>query len=117
MATISPTKTRLSGGVLYKWEQVSENDTCAPVLPDSALSDKTFMITGTFGSGAVALRGTIDPDQNTVTSFQALNDYQGDPIAPTAAGIFAVAENCIKYAPGTPAGTSVDVDCWLLCTA
>ena len=116
MAVISATATRLStGGILYFWEQLSENDTAGPVYPDPTLNDKTFMITGSFGAGAVALRGTLDPDQATVSSFQALNDYDGDAIAPTAAGAHSVRENCVAYAPGTPAGTSVDVDCWLLC--
>lgn len=117
MALITPTVTRLSSGYLYKWETVSENDTCKPVYPDPSMNDKTFQVTGTFGSGSVALRGTLNRDETTVSSFMALNDHAGDPIAPTAAGAFVVAENCVAYAPGTPGGTSVDVDCWLLCVA
>lgn len=117
MALITPTVTRLSSGVLYKWETVSENDTCKPVYPEPSMSDKTFQVTGTFGSGSVALRGTLDASQTTVSSFMALNDLTGEAIAPTTAGAFVVAENCIGYAPGTPGGTAVDVDCWLLCVA
>ena len=115
MALITPTVTKLSGGILYKWEQITENDTCKPVLPGTSFRDKTFQVTGTFGGGAIALRGTLDSTQSTVSSFAALNDYQGDPIAPTAAAILAVSENCLKIAPGTPSGTSVDIDAWLLC--
>lgn len=117
MALITPTVTRITGGIIYKWETITENDTCKPVLPDPAYKDKSFQVTGTFGGGSIALRGTLDASQSTVSSFAALNDYQGDAIAPTAAAITAVAENCLKYAPGTPGGTSVDIDAWLMCTA
>lgn len=117
MALITPTVTRLSGGVLYKWETITENDTCKPVFPGTSYNDKTFQATGTFGAGTIALRGTLNSAETTVTNFGALNDHAGDAIAPSAAGVFTVAENCLQYAPGTPTGTSVSINAWLLCVA
>lgn len=117
MAVISPTSVRLSGGMLYKWETVTENDTCEPVKPSPSMNDKTFFATGTFGSGTIGLLGTLNPDETSVANFAALNDHAGNVIAESAAGAAAVAENCISYAPGTPTGSSVDLDVWLLCVS
>lgn len=115
MAEKSVTVTKLTGGVLYYWDNLTENDTGELVSAPPGMKDKTLMVLGSFGSGTVGLLGTLDPDETSAANMEALNDHTGTVIAMTADDVLAVAENCLQYAPSTPTGTSVDVNVWLLC--
>jgi len=117
MAEKPYTLTKLSTGWLVYWDNMTENDTGEPISIPPQMKDKTFMALGTFGGGSIGILGTLDPDQATTSNFEALDDHTGTVIAPTADDVLAVAQNCLRYAPGTPTGTSVDINVWLLCQA
>lgn len=115
MAVISySVSTPASGVIVVKWETVTENDTCQPYLMPPGYKDKTFMATGTWGGGSIGLRGSINPDETTVANFEPLDDHTGTVIGPTADDILVIAQNCLRYAPGTPTGTGVDLDVWMM---
>lgn len=112
MATITPTVEKIdsSNGHAYivTWEQLTENDTAAAVELIQ-FSDRSVQITGTFGGDAVTLQGSNDG-----STFATLNDPFGDPISMSAAGISGIAELTRWVRPGTPAGSSADVDVFLV---
>lgn len=63
--------------------------------------DRTFGVTGTFGGATVILQGSFDGGTTWVT----LNDYKGNAISFTAAGVALVAENPPLIRPSTSGGT------------
>lgn len=109
MAEIIPTRIweKRNDVVAYKWENVTESDTCRAVeVPNKA--DKTIQVSDDFGtSGSVAVEGSVHEDQSV---FAELNDPQGNAIAITAAGIQTILENVAFIRPSVTAGTSVSVD-------
>ena len=112
MANITPQLIKETMQVnIYKWETVTENDTCLPVSA-SDKADKTFMATGAFGGGNISLQGTLDPDKVT---YLIATDYGGNPITFTTDSWAAVSELALYFRPSTPSGTSVDIDAWLIC--
>lgn len=118
MAVITPQVFKpATGTMVVLWETVTENDTCTPITMPPGMKDKTFMAIGTFGGGSVGILGTINPSETTIANFEALDDHGGTVIAPTGDDILVVAQNCFRYAPSTPTGTSVDVDVYLMAQA
>jgi len=114
MAVKPYTVTRLSGGNLYYWDNMTESDTAAPVYVPPGYNDKTFFCNGAAGGGTIGLLGSLDPAETDVAEFAALTDPQGSAIALSDEQASVVAENMLLYAPGTPTGSSVDLNCWLL---
>jgi hypothetical protein len=114
MATITPQITRLdkdnSRSYIVFWEAVSENDTCDPVQIHSK-ADRSFQVTGSFGGGTVDLEGSNDE-----TNYVTLDDLFGDAISFSADGLAGVGPMTRFVRPGTPGGTSADVDCYLFVT-
>lgn len=116
MASITPAVTEIAPGVMrIFWETLTESDTV--VLADAldekrggpSRPDKCVQITGSFGSGNVSIEGSNDG-----TNFEVLNDVQGNALTLSAAGLKQIAENPRYIRPGTPTGTSVDVDVTLI---
>lgn len=108
MATISPTITQVGkqDGSSYAviWTPVTEADTCSPVqLPE--YSDKSVVVTGTFGSATLAIHGSNDG-----TNYAPLHDPGGTVIGITAASggsnVRAILENTVYLKPVTSGGTS-----------
>lgn len=101
---------RASNYRLFKWEDVTENDTCEAVKCP-AHSDVTFMVEGAFGGDGVGIEGTLDPFYSV---FVPLNDLSGSQLDITADAAMTVLENMYAVRPRTPDGTSVSVNCWVL---
>ena len=105
MAVIKPTVTSIGRGdestQLVVWTPVTEADTCAAVsYPEYA--DKSIHVSGTFGSGSVAVNGS----NNSGASYVALNDPSGTVIAITTEKIKAVLENTQLVQPAASGGSS-----------
>jgi hypothetical protein len=89
MAAIAPTTTPLAGGnevVLVRWTSITEAD-AGNAVEFPALKARTIQATGTFDSGSVALHGSNDG-----TNFVALEDWEGNAIAITSAGLVKVGD-------------------------
>ena len=104
--------TNIRGVKLHKWSNITTADTAGPLsLP--AFADKTFQITGTYGTATVSLQGSMDNATYGVThSFDAtdITGYIGnEPVAPI--------ENCLFMKPviATPDGTT-SLTVWCLST-
>ncbi len=97
----------------FKWAGMTEADTAVPVRDLAAKTDATVMVVGDFGSGGdIRIEGTLDPDEAT---FVDLHDPQGNVIAfTTADNIETILENVPILRPRLEAGTSVDVDIYLM---
>jgi hypothetical protein len=100
--TVTPTITDVAAGTNVKkvvWTGIANGANGAPVsFPD--YPDVTVVINGTFGTGgSCTLEGSLDN-----TNFYALTDPQGNAITKTAAGLEAVEEAVLYYAPYVTAG-------------
>lgn len=82
------------------WSPVTEADTCNPIEYPK-LSDKSVVVTGTFGSASIAIQGSNDR-----TNFAALHDSGGTVIAITVAGAKQILENTLQIKPVTSGGTA-----------
>ena len=111
MANIFPKEIVREHGVsVYKWETITENDVGIAVRAPNR-SDKSVHVTGTFGSGNIPIEGSNLQDSPV---YVTLNDQSDNALALTAAGISSIAENTLWIRPGTPTGTTVDIDVYIL---
>lgn len=102
MAERSSTRTELATGVpacVIGWSGLLNGDTGAAVeLVDYA--DKTFTVTGTFGSGgSITLQGS-----NNNSDWFAMTDAQVTAVTKTAAGMELIVENPRYIRPIVTAG-------------
>jgi hypothetical protein len=89
----------LEHSVLMTWTGLLNGDTGAP-LTFHDYPDRTFQVTGTFGTGgSVNLEGSNDG-----TNWAILTDPQGNAITKTAAGMEAVTETPRYMRPNVTAG-------------
>ena len=72
--------------------------------------DRTFGVTGTFGSATVVLKGSFDGG----TTWIGLHDFANNAVSFTAAGMSLVAENPPLIAPFTSGGTSTVLVCSIM---
>jgi hypothetical protein len=117
MALITPTVQSIKGeGFLVTWGPITENDTCdvfdAQAADVADFADKTFSVTGTFGSTSVAIHGALI---NNFAHFIALRDSGLSVIAFTAAGARPIGPNMLYYMPVLTGGSSVSVYARMLC--
>lgn len=118
MAVIIPTRIShpyMPDVLIYKWETVTEADTCAEVIIPR-WADLSIQTVGTFGGTSIALHGTLDPDGTVAGgAFVALKEPVGAVvIAHIAAEIDAVLENVYKVVPVRTGGASTDVDIFVM---
>ena len=106
MATIAPTKdSHFPGGVVFKWETVTEADTCAgAAIPSMGVG--SVSATGTWGSATMVMQGSIDGG----TTWVALKDLDGTAISITANGGATVSAPFLLVRPSFSGGTGQDVD-------
>lgn len=112
MATINPVITRIKSNgersFVISWENLTENDTAAPVeLAPHA--DRSVQMTGSFGAGTVSLEGSNDG-----VTYAVLEDLGGSAISFSTASLQGVGPLTRYIRPSTPTGTSVDVDVTVL---
>lgn len=88
-------------GYLVTWASMANGDSGTPT--DQNLMpwlDRTFQITGTFGSGGtVLIEGT-----NDLVNYYTLTDPQGNALSVTTAGIHQVTEVVVAMRPRVSAG-------------
>ncbi len=117
MATINPVEVKglgknpfwASGVRIVEWLNVSESDTCTPVLLPHYV-DKTIQVSGDFGtSGECTIEGSIDDATEASPTYVTLADPQGTDIAIVSADkrLETVLENVVFIRPRISAGTSV----------
>ena len=100
MAERSATRTDSFGyAVLYTWSGLLNGDTGAAVeMPE--YGDRTFQVTGTFGTGGtVVLQGSNDG-----SNWASITDPQGNAISKTAAAIETAMETPRYIRPNVTAG-------------
>lgn len=104
--------TNVRGVKLHKWSNITSADTAGPLsLP--AFADKTFQVTGTFGTGTVGIQGSMDDTTYAVMHSFDATDASGiansEPVAPV--------ENCLYVKPviATPDGAT-NLTVWCLST-
>lgn len=116
MADISPTRQNIrSPGVAYAyvWANLTENDT-AVGKKCPGLNDKTVQVLGDFGSGGtIVIEGSL-VEEPGASDWTGLTDPQGNALSFTAAGLEAIQENVVWVRARVSAGTSVDVNVYLL---
>jgi len=95
------------------WEGLSEtNADGQPFVFSGWYPDKCMQVVGSFGtSGSVTMQGT---NMVSTPTYAALNDIADDPIALTAAGFEQILECPYAVRPYITAGTSVDLDVYLI---
>lgn len=105
MATVTPTQTQFQiDHEAYTWALTTANADGEPCRFQGS-GDRTFQVTGTFGSGGtIVLQGSLDG-----SNWFTLSDPSGDPVSFTSAGLAAVAESPIYVRPFVSAGTGVSV--------
>lgn len=81
------------------WSSMANGDTGEPVVLPT-LGDRSVQVQGTFGSGGnCRLEGTNDG-----SNYHACNDYQGNALNMSVAGLKPVAEATYKMRPNITAG-------------
>lgn len=107
----APIFNRRNDVIAYEWVNLTESDT-ADAVEVPFHSDKTFEVTGNFGTGGtLRAQGTIDEDQG---AFHNLTDAQGNAIGLTSAGVKEVLQNVAFFRPAVSAGTGVSVTARLM---
>lgn len=84
------------------WASMANGDSGDPLPTDTIVQylDRTFQITGTFGTGGtVLIEGTNDG-----TNWATLTDPQGVALSITSAGIYQVIQVTLKMRPRVSAG-------------
>ena len=114
MATIAVTvEDSGAGHMTYKWEGITENDEGAAVEHPN-MADKSVQVglTGgaAFGGGNIPIEGSLNG-----TDWVTLTDPQGNALTFTAAGLEQITEAVRYIRPGSPTGTSVDLDVMIHC--
>lgn len=99
MATINH-----DGGNPVKWETITEADV-GQAVRKPARADVCVHVKGTFGGGNVPIEGSNDG-----LTWVTLKDIGGTAMEFTAEDINTVRDNVEFIRPGSPTGTSVDVD-------
>lgn len=111
MATRSATRTDRNDGITsIIWEGITESDSGAAVIAADLFS-KTVQAIGDFdASGAITMQGSNDG-----TNWFTLTDPTGADVVLTAATMgVIIMENPLYVRPTATAGTSVDMDVYLV---
>jgi len=95
------------------WETLTEtNDVGQPFVFSGWYPDKCIQLLGSFGTGGhLTMQGSNDP---ALAAYAALNDIADSPIDLTAVGFEQILECPYAIRPKVTAGTSVDLDVWLI---
>jgi hypothetical protein len=107
MATIQPTLTGVpdtaaGAGFVASWGPIHQGDVCTPITELSGKvdhADRSVQVEGTFGGATIALNGSNDK-----SNFRTLNDPSMTPLTFTAAGLRAVLEAVVQFAPSISGG-------------
>lgn len=119
MAVIIPTKVdtlvdkveqALSPVQLWKWEGITEADTCEPVKLEP-FSDKSVQIAGTVDG--ISIEGSLVPDAGD-DDYEILDEPNGDPITVSAGAIKSILPNVWFVRPKQPTGTGNDITVYLM---
>lgn len=110
MAERTATRTEFAHGVLYTWSGILNLDT-GNWVEMTEYGDRTFQLTGTFGTGgSVTMQGSNDG-----TNAFSLTDPQGNAVTKTAAAGETLMETPRYIRPNCTAGdgaTSLVVTVW-----
>lgn len=108
MATVQPTFVWTQQGVCaVTWTALTEVNADGAPFDSAHLSDKSFHVKGTFGTGGTCLcEGSNDKASPT---YVTLTDPQGNAISKTAEAIEQILENTLLTRPRVSAGTGVSL--------
>ena len=94
---------------IFLWEGITENDQ-GSAIDVSDYPDKTVQVIGDFTSnGAITMQGS--PDTST---WGTLKDTFGNDVVLTDATPVMIGPNTLYIRPAATAGTSVDMDVYLI---
>ena len=97
------------------WETLTEtNDVGQPYMFSGFYPDKCVQIIGSVGSGGHLKVEGCNGIATTGQTWATLHDATEDDIDMTAVGIKQVLECPYQIRPHITAGTSVDIDCYLI---
>ena len=105
MATVTPTQTQFQiDHEAYTWALTTANADGGPCRFQGS-GDRTFQVTGNFGSGGtIVLQGSLDG-----SNWFTLSKPDGAAASFTTSGLTAVTESPIYIRPFVSAGTGVSV--------
>lgn len=91
-----------------KWPAMGNADTGSGVNM-AQFPDRTFGVNGTFGGATVVLEGSMDG-----TVYVGLQDFKGNAVTLTSAGVVLVAECPLLVRARTSGGSGTNVDAYLV---
>lgn len=111
MATISAVELSNSDqSWTIKWAAMGNADSGTGVNM-TQFPDRTFGVNGTFGGATVVLEGSMDG-----TVYTTLQDFKGNAISFTAAGVALVSECPLLVRARTSGGSGTNLDAYLVGT-
>lgn len=91
-----------------KWPAMGNADTGSSCNM-TQFPDRTFGVNGTFGGATVVLQGSMDG-----SAWVTLNDFKGNAISLSAAGVVLVAESPLLIRPVTSGGSGTAIDVYVV---
>jgi hypothetical protein len=109
MATITPVVINNSDQTWYvQWLAMGNADTGSGT-EFGQYPDRTIGVYGTFGGATVTIQGSMDN-----STWSTLNDYKGNALTYTAAGISLIAENPLYIRAITSGGSGSSINVIIL---
>lgn len=109
MATINAVELSNSDQTwTIKWTAMGNADTGSSVNM-AQFPDRTFGVQGTFGGATVILEGSMD-----ASAWTTLQDFKGNPISFTSAGLALIAECPLLVRARTSGGSGTSIDAYLV---